>query len=101
MTGIYYVAIVLFVGMSVILCASILLQESKGAGGLGALAGGDAGDSLFGTSTPDVLRRFTGWLVFAFFVTCVVLSLWTAAFERAKVNGAAQWSVEELSGGQR
>lgn len=101
MSFIYYAAIILFVLMSAVLCFSILIQESKGAGGLGALAGGgDSGDSLFGTSTPDVLKRFTSWMVFVFFLSCVLLSLWTSAYERNRGGVAPHFAVEDLQGGQ-
>ena len=52
--------------------------------GLGASFGGDAGESLFGTGTADVLKKFTTYLVALFLVTCVILSLWTSATEHAK-----------------
>jgi len=53
--------------------------------GLGASFGGDSGESLFGTSTADVLKKFTGYLVAIFLVSCIFLSLWTAALGRAKM----------------
>ncbi len=96
MSFIYYVALALFLLMSLVLCFSILIQEGKGAGGLGAIgAGGDTGDSLFGTSTPEVLRRFTGWMVFVFFMSCVLLSLWTSAFERTR-GGTPHYTIEDM-----
>ena len=100
MSFIYYVAIILFVLMSAVLCFSILIQESKGAGGLGALAGGDTSDSLFGTSTPDVLKRFTAWMVFVFFLSCVLLSLWTSAFERNRGGSTPHLTIEDVQGGR-
>lgn len=47
--------------------------------GLGASFGGDAGTSLFGTSTAAIVKKITAWLAFIFFVGCIVLSLWTSA----------------------
>lgn len=67
------------------LCAVILMQESKSTG-LGASFGGDPGNSLFGTSTADVLKKFTAWLSVVFFVSCVILSIWTAAMGRTASN---------------
>lgn len=75
-TAIYIFSIILFITLCVVLCFVILIQESKSTG-LGASFGGDSGDSLFGTSTADVLKKFTGWLAFAFLASCVVLSIWT------------------------
>lgn len=57
------------------------MQESKSLG-LGASFGGDSGDSLFGTSTAEVLKKFTAYLVAIFMIGSVVLSLWTANLGR-------------------
>ncbi len=81
MTFLFYVAIFSFILVTVVLCGAILLQEGKG-GGLGASFGGDSGESLFGTSTADVLKKFTGWLAVVFLVSCVALSLWTEVLGR-------------------
>lgn len=83
MTVIYYLAIFLFLFLCAMLCLVILMQESKTTG-LGASFGGDSQDSLFGTSTADVLKRFTGYLGIIFLVGCLVLSFWTSALGRAK-----------------
>ena len=83
MTFIYFLAIALFLILCVLLCFVILIQESKSSG-LGASFGGDVGESVFGTATADVLKRFTAWLAFFFFLSCVLLSLWTAALGHAK-----------------
>jgi preprotein translocase subunit SecG len=58
-------------------------QESKSMG-LGAAFGGDASNSLFGTSTADVLKKFTSYLIIIFMISCIVLSLWSEALGRAK-----------------
>lgn len=83
MTALYYLLIFLFLFVSVILCMVILVQESKSSG-LGASFGGDSGDSLFGASTPDVLKKITAWLALIFLGGCVLLSVWTGALGRAK-----------------
>jgi preprotein translocase subunit SecG len=57
--------------------------ESKSTG-LGASFGGDAKDSVFGTSTADVLKKFTGYLIFIFMVSCIFLSFWSGALGRKK-----------------
>jgi len=83
MTILYYLFLFVFVFLCCILCFVILIQESKSTG-LGASFGGDAGDSLFGTSTPEILKKITGWLACVFMIGCVVLSLWTSALARPK-----------------
>lgn len=85
MTFLFYTTLFIFLLLCAILCIVILLQESKSMG-LGASFGGDSGDSLFGTSTADVLKKFTGWLAGIFMVVCVILSLWSAGMGRSKVS---------------
>jgi preprotein translocase subunit SecG len=83
MTFIFYIALFLFLILCGLLCLVILIQESKSLG-LGASFGGDPGESLFGTSTADVLKTFTAWLAVVFMVSCVLLSLWTGSISRNK-----------------
>ena len=87
MTIIYYLAIALFIFICFVLCFVILMQESKSSG-LGASFGGDASESMFGTATADVLKRFTAWMAVAFLISCVFLSLWTASLARARADQA-------------
>jgi preprotein translocase subunit SecG len=82
MTFLYYFSIFLFLTICVVLCFVVLIQESKSTG-LGASFGGDASDSVFGTSTATVLKKFTAYLAAAFFILCVILSLWTGALARS------------------
>lgn len=77
-----------------LLCFVILIQESKSSG-LGASFGGESSDSLFGASTADVLKKFTGWLAAIFLISCVLLSLWTSAVGRTKVNDADLPQIEQ------
>jgi len=88
MTFFYFLSIGLFLLLCAILCFVILIQESKSSG-LGASFGGEASDSLFGTSTADVLKTFTGWLAIAFFAACILLSLWTASMARSQNSNGA------------
>ena len=83
MVTLFYVTLCVFLFLAVMLCGSILIQEAKSLG-LGASFGGDSGDSLFGTSTADVIKRFTAYLSATFFVVCLILSLWTSALGRAE-----------------
>lgn len=94
-TFLYFTAISLFVLLCVVLCFVILIQEGKSAG-LSPTFGGAASDSVFGTSTADVLKKFTAWLAIAFFTACVILSLWTSALGRTKQADISQFPVETL-----
>lgn len=87
MTFLYFFAIALFMFLCVLLCGVILMQESKSSG-LGASFGGEASESIFGTSTADVLKRFTAWLALIFFIACILLSLWTSALGRSTTSSA-------------
>lgn len=95
MTFLYYTTIILFMLLSALLCFVILIQESKSTG-LGSSFGGDSGESLFGTSTADVLKKFTGWLAVVFFSLCVILSLWTNALGRANQTSSAPFTMENI-----
>lgn len=93
-TFFYFTAIFLLLILCVILCAVIIIQESKSSG-LGASFGGDTNDSLFGTSTADVLKQFTGWLSAIFMIACILLSFWTSGLARAKTTHTPEASIEE------
>ncbi|MEC7839426.1 MAG: preprotein translocase subunit SecG [Chlamydiota bacterium] len=95
-TAIYLIAICLFILLCVLLCFVILIQESKSTG-LGSSFGGDSGDSLFGTSTADVLKKFTAGLAVAFLTSCVLMSIWTSALGHQKTaSGPVIEQAEEL-----
>jgi len=85
MTVLFYVLLMIFILLCMLLSFSILIQEAKSMG-LGASFGGDAGDSLFGTSTAEVLKRFTAYLSGFFLLSCLVLSLWSAALGRSSAS---------------
>jgi len=85
MSFLYFLTIFFFLLLCLVLCIVILMQESKSTG-LGASFGGDSGDSLFGTSTADVLKTFTAYLAAAFLAGCVILSLWTATQGRQSAS---------------
>ena len=85
MTILFYLTIILFVILCALLSGVILIQESKSMG-LGASFGGDTGDSLFGTSTADVLKKVTAWLAFIFLSFCLILSIWCAGIGRSKIS---------------
>lgn len=82
-TFLYFVAMTLFILISIVLCFVILIQESKSTG-LGASFGGETSSSLFGTATADVLKKITGWLAIVFFAACILLSFWTASMGRTQ-----------------
>lgn len=85
MTILYYLFLFLFLFLSVLLCMIILMQESKSTG-LGASFGGDSGESLFGASTPEILKKITAWIAFCFMIGCIILSLWTGTLSRSKTS---------------
>ena len=80
--------------IAIVLCLVILVQESKSLG-LGASFGGDPGESLFGTSTADVLKKFTAWLAVVFMVSCVLLSIWSASIGAQRIKSLPT-SIEEV-----
>ncbi len=81
MMVLFYLFLFIFVLFSAILSLVILVQESKSLG-LGASFGGDASSSLFGTSTADVLKKFTAWMAGIFMIICLVFSLFTSSLGR-------------------
>ncbi len=94
MTFLFYVSIFAFMLIAMVLCLVILVQESKSLG-LGASFGGDPGESLFGTSTADVLKKFTAWLAVIFMVSCVLLSIWSASIGAQRVKSLPA-AIEEI-----
>lgn len=93
MTVLYYVFLFLFLFLAVVLSLVILAQESKSSGLGSSFGGAEAGDSLFGASTPDVLKKFTAMLSVVFMVGCVILSLWTASLGRSERRSIESESV--------
>lgn len=84
----------MFLALCVLLCFVILIQESKSLG-LGASFGGDPGDSVFGTSTAQVLKKFTAYLTGIFMISCIVLSLWSSSLGRTKAKIAPPVQIEK------
>ena len=68
MTFIFYFFLTVFIFLCVLLSFIILIQDSKTMG-LGASFGGDNSNSLFGTSTADVVKKITGYLAVIFLVS--------------------------------
>jgi preprotein translocase subunit SecG len=95
MTTLFYICLFLFLFMCVLLSFAILIQEAKSLG-LGASFGGDNGDSLFGTSTADVLKKFTAYLSGAFLIVCLILSLWSGRLGRSDSMATVAPDVEEV-----
>ncbi|NGX59538.1 MAG: hypothetical protein KR126chlam3_00690 [Chlamydiae bacterium] len=93
MTVIFYLGIFIFISVCILLTLVILVQESKSMG-LGASFGGDPGESLFGTSTADVLKKFTAYLAIIFMVSCILLSIWTGTIGKTTSRPAVP--VEEI-----
>lgn len=78
MTFLFYFFLFIFLILAVFLSFIILIQDSKNMG-LGASFGGEGGDSLFGTSTADIVKKITAYLVTIFLASCVLISFWTTA----------------------
>ncbi|MDB6081139.1 MAG: hypothetical protein JWO53_411 [Chlamydiia bacterium] len=95
MSFLYSIAIFLFLFLCFLLCVTILIQEGKG-GGLGAsFGGGESSDSLFGTATPDILKKVTAYFAVAFVASCVILSFWTASLDRQYIQKAEPVEITE------
>jgi preprotein translocase subunit SecG len=94
MSVLFYLLLILFLGLCVFLTLIILVQESKSMG-LGAAFGGNSSDSMFGTSTADILKKFTAYLATFFLVGCLILSLWTSALGRHSIKQIKP-SIEEV-----
>ena len=93
MNILFYTLIGFFVLLCGLLTLVIMVQESKSMG-LGASFGGDPGESVFGTSTAEVLKKITAYLALIFMVACVVLSLWSKAMGNPKTKVAP--TIEEV-----
>jgi len=93
MTFFFNFLLFVFLIVCAVLSFSILIQESKSTG-LGSIMGGDSSDSLFGTSTADVLKKFTTYLAVIFMSGCVFLSIWTSALGKQKT--ATPVEVQEV-----
>lgn len=91
----YFTAMAFFLLLAILLCGLIFIQEGKG-GGIAAF-GGESQDSLFGTSTADILKTITGYMAALFLTLCVMLSLWTSSMGRAQMI-SDESVIEELQG---
>lgn len=92
MTFLYYLFIFIFLLASLLMCAVILMQESKSMG-LGASFGSDSGDSLFGASTPEILKKITAYLAVIFLGGCIILSFWTKSLAKHGHTRAVETEV--------
>ncbi|NGX46759.1 MAG: Protein-export membrane protein SecG [Chlamydiae bacterium] len=93
MTVLFYIGIFVFLLICFLLSLVILVQESKSMG-LGASFGGDPGESLFGTSTAAILKKFTAYLAIIFMISCVLLSVWSGKIGKSSNRPAIQ--IEEV-----
>jgi preprotein translocase subunit SecG len=94
MAVLYFFSILIFLALCCLLTIVVLIQESKSSG-LGASFGGDAGDSLFGVSTPQILKVFTAYLAGVFMISCVLLSFWTSSRARTHISTAIPTEIVE------
>ena len=77
MIALFYIFLFLFLLLCLVLCGLVLVQDSKSMG-LGSSFGVDSGDSVFGVSTPEILKKVTGWLAGVFCLGCLILSFATS-----------------------
>jgi preprotein translocase subunit SecG len=73
----YSLFLVFFLIISLLLCTLVLIQESKSMGLGGAFGSSDSSNSLFGTTTAEIVKKITAWFIGLFLVTGLTLSLWT------------------------
>lgn len=99
MTFLYYISLTFFMLLCIVTCGSILVQESKSLG-LGSSFGGDPGTSLFGTSTAEVLKKFTAWLGVIFIVSCLLLSFWTISMGSHRKSALPSVTTEMTTEGE-
>ena len=85
MLVLFYVSLSIFFGLCGLLSFIILIQESKSLG-LGASFGGDAGSSVFGTSTADILKKVTAWMAAIFLILSLMLSYWSGAISKSQIR---------------
>lgn len=98
MIGLFYTLLFLFLVLCIVLCGLVLVQESKSMG-LGSSFGIDSGDSVFGVSTPDILKKITTWCAVAFCISCLVLSSITHSLGKKGTYSQVAPAVEVSEGG--
>lgn len=94
MTFFYYLLLGVFFVNCLFLSLLVLVQKSRSMG-LGASFGGDAGTSLFGTSTNDVLKKLTTGCGVVFALLCFVLSVMTSVQE-LRASASSQIQHEQI-----
>lgn len=91
----YSFSIFLFVFICLFLCFLILIQDSQSSGLGSTFGGGQAADSMQHVSAAQVLKKFTAWLVAFFFISCLIMSFWTASLGRHSIAMQANQTVEK------
>lgn len=84
MSFLFYFFLFMFFIVCILLIFIVMIQDSKSMG-LGASFGDDSRDSVFGTSTADVLKKITIYFATIFLISCIVLSLWSSGLGRRKM----------------
>lgn len=95
MTFVFYFLLFVFWFLCCLLIFSVLMQESKSMG-LGASFGGDVKDSIFGTSTANVLKKITVYLASFFLIFCILLSFYSSALGRRENLKKKELEIEEV-----
>lgn len=86
MSVLYFICIFFFLFLCFLLSVVVLIQESKSSGLGASFGGGDSGDSVFGVSTPQILKIFTAYLAALFLFSCLILSFWTSVRGRSHIS---------------
>ncbi len=81
----FFICLSVFLIFCFLMTTIILLQEGKTLG-LGASFGGDASNSMFGTSTADVLKSITAWMIGIFMFFSLFLSVWSSAAPKKPIE---------------
>ena len=76
MAIIYYLSLIVFVGVALLLVILVLLQSDKGggiAGNLGALGSGI--NNVLGATSGNFLTKLTTWTAIAFMALCIFINV--------------------------
>ena len=69
---IFILSKIVFAISTILMIFAVLIQESKGGGGMGGLFGGGA-SSIVGPNAKNFFSKFTVWLAIAMLSSCLIL----------------------------
>ncbi|MCH9612553.1 MAG: hypothetical protein S4CHLAM102_10440 [Chlamydiia bacterium] len=100
MTFLYFFFIFSFVALCMLLILVVLMQDSKSSGISSLSFNQDSASSVFGTSTADVLKKFTGYLAAIFLGMSLLLSIWSSSINHAKAKRVVPTIEEQVELGE-